>query len=359
MYIDNIEYLNNAILCEFPKECGVYMILCKTNGKSYIGSSLNIYKRVKDHFSNLIFDRHEIIELNKDFKEYGIESFEVFQLVSCDKDLRCYMEGYYIKKYNSINNGYNNNNAGVGTYYESENDVESLIYEKPKKIKSEIEILENKCKEILNDNFENSQVISLDNLINDYRIMITECLTYEGLLKIIEKFNFKVYIKSRVSSFYYQCKGTNLKHILNGTLFRCNQLLTNEYEDLMSLNINDIYIECPGFKNIESYKENVELKNTNIEYEICNLKEKEKVYSKEYIELTREINSFYISMYHNKNYDGLLDLRKKCYARLKNINENIETLSNKKIKYRTKNKHTHGFLLSIVFKGMYEIIDLK
>lgn len=357
MYIDKFQYLNHSILSKLPKESGVYMIMCKANGKCYIGSSYNIMKRVREHFDNLFLNEHSIIELNNDFKEYGIENFEAIQLASCSGELKNYIEGYYIKKYDSRNTGYNANEAGIS--FEIKSMADELVYEKPQEIKGEIEVLKNRSKEFLNDNFDNAQVIGINNLINDYRIMITECLNYKGLIHLIQELELKVYIKSMTGFFYYQCDGLNLKYILNGMAFRCNELLADEYDDLMTFNIKDVYIECPGFKDIERYREKIESNNIRVENEIKVLKAKEERYLNEYIDLTREINSMYMCRFDNKNYDDLLKLRKKCYITIQEIQEDIVEISNKKIVDRTKNKHTDGFLLVGLFKGYNKIINIK
>lgn len=357
MRLDDIEYMKKVILDGLPKDSGVYMILCKENGKCYIGSSFDINNRVKNHFNDLILDRHNVIELSKDFKEYGIENFEAVQLASCSDDLRNYIEGYYIKKYDSINRGYNTNNAGVS--YHISNNVDNLIYGKPQDIKGEIDVLKNKCKEILNDNLDNAQVIGMNDLIKDYRLMIADCLNFKGLIYLIEELGLKVYIKSKIGVFYYQCDGESLRYILNGATFRCNEILSEEYEDLMTLDTMSVYIECPGFKNIEGYQEMIKLNNSKIEKEINELKFKEEKYINEYMDLTREINSMYKCRFDNKNYDDLLNLRKKCYLKLEEIKNNMIMISKRKMVDRSKQVNTDGFLWASLFKSFNKIINLK
>lgn len=56
-------------------KCGVYKIKCTGNGKFYIGSSVNIPKRLTQHFSQLRHGRHENIYLQRVYDKYGEESF--------------------------------------------------------------------------------------------------------------------------------------------------------------------------------------------------------------------------------------------------------------------------------------------
>lgn len=49
---------------------GIYGILNKTNKKIYIGSSIDIHKRIKEHISSLKSDTHYNAKLQSDYKEY-------------------------------------------------------------------------------------------------------------------------------------------------------------------------------------------------------------------------------------------------------------------------------------------------
>ncbi len=55
---------------------GVYRIWCKTNGRSYIGSSLTSCEgRIKSHFASLRSMSHASAQMNKDFKDFGRDNF--------------------------------------------------------------------------------------------------------------------------------------------------------------------------------------------------------------------------------------------------------------------------------------------
>lgn len=98
-----------AKFCNIPEvqKVGIYAIHNKRNGKYYIGSSTNVYKRLKKHNLNgtnkqLIIDRYkypskawECIIL-KTFPDGTITEKELIE-----------KENDYIKKYDSINKGYN------------------------------------------------------------------------------------------------------------------------------------------------------------------------------------------------------------------------------------------------------------
>lgn len=58
------------------KKSGVYQILNKVNGKSYIGSSINLTWRKTKHFTELRNNKHHSIILQKAFIKYGENNFE-------------------------------------------------------------------------------------------------------------------------------------------------------------------------------------------------------------------------------------------------------------------------------------------
>lgn len=85
--------------------CGIYKITNKINGKSYIGSSINIEIRYGKH------KRYETT-IGKTIKKEGIENFEFTIIEECTIEELEEKEKYYIKIYDSYNNGYNKTLGG-------------------------------------------------------------------------------------------------------------------------------------------------------------------------------------------------------------------------------------------------------
>lgn len=90
---------------------GIYKITNKINGKSYIGQSIHIEKRWKEHKSMQHYDDYKTT-LYSAFRKYGIENFTFKVLVQCGKEDLDDLEKYYIKKYDTFKNGYNMNRGG-------------------------------------------------------------------------------------------------------------------------------------------------------------------------------------------------------------------------------------------------------
>lgn len=89
--------------------CGVYMILCKANMKKYIGSSNNIYQRWNSHRSLMKRNIHKNAHLQNSCNKYGINSFEISVLETCDEKDLIERESFWINEYNTFDKkfGYN------------------------------------------------------------------------------------------------------------------------------------------------------------------------------------------------------------------------------------------------------------
>lgn len=94
---------------------GVYSITNKQNNKKYIGESLDIEKRWKEHISDLNSNKHHSYKLQKDWNKYGVDEFtfgveKIVESVGSnykDKMNIIIQEHILFNKYDSINSGYN------------------------------------------------------------------------------------------------------------------------------------------------------------------------------------------------------------------------------------------------------------
>ena len=92
---------------------GIYKITNQINGKVYIGQSINIEHRWKEHIQEAKHgDKKYKIYLA--LRKYGIENFKFEILEECQREELNEKEIFYIEKYNSYYDGYNSNLGGQG-----------------------------------------------------------------------------------------------------------------------------------------------------------------------------------------------------------------------------------------------------
>lgn len=94
---------------------GIYAIRHKNSGKVYVGSSVNIHVRWKQHKSSLKHRRHHCVRLQRAWNKYGEEAFEFFILEKVDEDLR-QIEQNYIDKLNASNSEFGYNSKVLATF---------------------------------------------------------------------------------------------------------------------------------------------------------------------------------------------------------------------------------------------------
>lgn len=114
---------------------GIYSFKNKINQKRYIGQSKNLEERYKAHLRN--YTNENLQTYNGHFyralRKYGIENFE-YEILYSDKFIDSTtlneLEIYYIKLYNSFNDGYNMNLGGQytsGPKTLNQNQVDEII----------------------------------------------------------------------------------------------------------------------------------------------------------------------------------------------------------------------------------------
>ncbi len=94
--------------------CGIYKIENTLNGKIYIGQAVDIIRRWAKHLNDCANPNVDLYDgyFYRSLRKYGVENF-TFQVVElCSQDELDCKEIYWIKKYDSFNNGYNQTLGG-------------------------------------------------------------------------------------------------------------------------------------------------------------------------------------------------------------------------------------------------------
>ena len=94
--------------------CGVYKITNNANGKVYIGQSINIEARWKDHINSLNRGDSRCTLLQRAWNKYGQDSFSFDILEVCSEYMLDEIEVKYINFYDTcnVNKGYNIETGG-------------------------------------------------------------------------------------------------------------------------------------------------------------------------------------------------------------------------------------------------------
>lgn len=193
---------------------GIYKIQNNVNGKIYIGQSVNIEKRWKEHIYELNANKHINKHLQSAWNKYGKNNFDFTIVCLCDISELDDKEMYYISKYSSFNEeyGYNLNIGGNGNkkYY----DIDLVIdtYKKTNSILKTSEILnigESKISEILQDmnirkiESSNRKIVGLDE--EDYSLKYE----FDSIKDAYENFGSSItnQINKSIKDSYYKAFG--------------------------------------------------------------------------------------------------------------------------------------------------------
>lgn len=93
------------------KICGIYKIENVTNGKLYIGSSVDIYRRWKEHTTSLNNNKHHSPHLQYSWNKHGKDNFKFEIIEICCEDELLVREQYYIDSLNVLDEKFGYNTA--------------------------------------------------------------------------------------------------------------------------------------------------------------------------------------------------------------------------------------------------------
>jgi len=95
---DSLDVNKCLILEENSNKSGVYRLINKINGKSYIGSSLSLSKRFNNYYylNSLVSQVKGSIIIYRALLKYGHENFSLDILEYCESNMLRKREQYYI-----------------------------------------------------------------------------------------------------------------------------------------------------------------------------------------------------------------------------------------------------------------------
>lgn len=92
----------------------IYLISNDINNKLYVGKTVStIDTRYNKHISEA-FTQHSDYAIHRAMRKYGINHFKVTEIENCSLEEVSEREKYWIKYYDSYNNGYNETQGGEG-----------------------------------------------------------------------------------------------------------------------------------------------------------------------------------------------------------------------------------------------------
>lgn len=95
---------------------GIYKITNNINKHSYIGQSIHIEERFKEHKNPYNWKREKNKPLYIAFQKYGLENFSFDIIEECQPNQLDIKEQYWIEYYNTYQNGYNVTTGGETNY---------------------------------------------------------------------------------------------------------------------------------------------------------------------------------------------------------------------------------------------------
>lgn len=106
--------------------CGIYKVTNQLNNKVYIGQSEDIYKRWEAHKVRAYNEKYQY-KFYEAVRKYGLENF-VFTIIElCDFERLDEREQYWIKYYDSYNNGYNSTEGGDTLWKEAIQKTQKIV----------------------------------------------------------------------------------------------------------------------------------------------------------------------------------------------------------------------------------------
>lgn len=131
---------NNTI--ETEKDSGIYLIINAVNGKKYVGQSISVKRRKKEHLRSLKSGTHYNSYFQNSFNKYGADAFIFKVLEYCSKDSLTDRESYWIDTFNSADKscGYNLMKVGHSVVHSKESRLKMSVTRRERIASGEIKM---------------------------------------------------------------------------------------------------------------------------------------------------------------------------------------------------------------------------
>lgn len=93
------EFLNSVKPISHAKLCGIYFLYDSLHEKGYIGSSIGIGKRVRDHLTSLRANKHGNPILQRTANKYGLSHFSFFLVEEVERTKLAEREDFHMKQF--------------------------------------------------------------------------------------------------------------------------------------------------------------------------------------------------------------------------------------------------------------------
>jgi group I intron endonuclease len=99
MIFSNADTDKLAILNYIKGKAGIYMWTNKLNGKKYVGSSVDLRRRLLEYYNVKRILNEKSMPINKSLLKHGYQSFSLTILEFCDRDSLVSREKHFFEVY--------------------------------------------------------------------------------------------------------------------------------------------------------------------------------------------------------------------------------------------------------------------
>jgi len=317
---------------------GIYKISNLTNGKCYIGQSIDLARRKREHYNNLSRNKHDNYLMQKDYNNGHKFVFAVLEETT--KEALNEREMYYISLFHAVELGYNTQSGGQYGYTCCENmqkgqkriwkdNIGRKAYQSftnklnkyPNKTIYELYEEVYKLKHIFADySFTNQE------LKEKYKDIYNEIVRMRNYIWIAPNLNSKILNRKKINkTFYIFADNDFIKYTdkkINHYLCKCDyKLLSRRLKALAKQHklkyiteIKKMYLD-KGIKNIYNYSDEFfkYVKELKIHSHLKEIKNKQKIYN---TKQARLVKLAMVMDMHSDEIKNMFSISKDCFDKI-------------------------------------------